>query len=391
MNILVLSHMYPSNFNKISGVFVHKQVKELISLGCNVKVISPIPWAGFPLNIINKKWNKYSKVPYQDVLDGVEVYYPRYIEFPRGYFFDKSGQRMYKAIKNLVYELNQKFKFDIIHSHVALPDGYCGMLLSKELNIPYVITVHGQDFQNTICKNDKLKKSVFKVLDKADKVITVSNKLKNIVSDTNFYHKIDVINNGIDIEDTMVLNNDKALEKIDVLSVSNLIKTKGIDLNIRAINVLVKKHPNIKYYIIGDGPEKEHLLEMVKKYNLLKNIIFLGQLDHKKVMEYMSKCKVFSMPSWKEGFGVVYLEAMLQGKPVIGVKGEGIEDVINNKENGILVSPNNVEELVISIEKLLDDKKYSNYVGNNAKLTVVNKFTWIRTAEKTLQIYNEII
>ena len=196
MNILILSHMYPSTFNNIAGIFVHKQVKELVSLGCNVKVISPIPWAGFPLNRISKKWNKYSRVPLKDKIDGIEVYYPRYIEFPKGYSFHKSGQRMYKGVKELAYELHKKFKFDIIHSNVALPDGYCGMLLSKNFNIPHVITIHGQDFQNTISKSEVLRNRVFEVLNSGDQIITVSNKLKNIVKDYSIYKKIQVINNG---------------------------------------------------------------------------------------------------------------------------------------------------------------------------------------------------
>ncbi len=61
MNILIISHMYPSTFNSMSGVFIHKQIKELVSLGCKVTVVSPIPWSGFPINIINSKWKNIHK------------------------------------------------------------------------------------------------------------------------------------------------------------------------------------------------------------------------------------------------------------------------------------------------------------------------------------------
>ncbi|MCR1935237.1 glycosyltransferase [Clostridium tepidum] len=393
MNILILSHMYPSTFNNIAGIFVHKQVKELVSLGCNVKVISPIPWAGFPLNRISKKWNKYSRVPLKDKIDGIEVYYPRYIEFPKGYSFHKSGQRMYKGVKELAYELHKKFKFDIIHSNVALPDGYCGMLLSKNFNIPHVITIHGQDFQNTISKSEVLRNRVFEVLNSGDQIITVSNKLKNIVKDYSIYKKIQVINNGVDINEIIENEHVPSMEfpNIDILSVSNLIKTKGIDINIKAMSKLVKKYPNLNYYIIGDGVERLNLNKLVEKYNLQENVFFLGKVEHEKVMKYMKHCKIFSLPSWKEGFGVVYVEAMVQGIPVIGIKGEGIEDVIQHGKNGFLVEANNVENLVDIIDNLLTNKDISDDIGKNAKKTIIEGFTWKHNAQKTFKLYESVI
>lgn len=392
MNVLIISHMYPSAFNHMSGIFVHKQVEELVRQGCNVKVISAIPWAGFPLNKLSEKWNLYSKIPSENVIDNIPTFHPRYIEFPRGYFLNSSGKRMYKSMKNLIHSLNNENKFDLIHSHVALPDGYAGMLLSEELKLPHVVTVHGQDFQNTIKRSNTLKNTVFDVLNKSDKVITVSNKLKRMVDNETFFNKIHVVNNGIDINDCIrESNNNIQMQEPNILSVSNLIKTKGIDLNIEAIKILVKKYKNLKYYIIGDGPEKENLLNLVKEYNLQDNIIFLGKLKHDEVMNYMNKCTIFSLPSWQEGFGVVYIEAMLQCKPVIGVKGEGIEDVIEHNYNGILVSPKNIDEIVNVIDRLLDDKEKRISIGNKAKDTVINNFTWKINAQKVIKLYEELI
>ncbi|WP_138207271.1 glycosyltransferase [Haloimpatiens lingqiaonensis] len=393
MNILVISHMYPSIFNRMSGIFVHKQIKQLVKKGCNVKVICPIPWTGFPIDKISAKWRKYSQVPKKITIDGIEVYYPRYIEFPNGYFFHKSGERMFRAIKPIVYKLHMENKFDLIHSHVALPDGYCGMLLSKELSLPHVVTVHGQDFQHTINKSEKLKGKVFKVLDDCNEVIVVSNKLKKIVNNTSFIEKVQVINNGVDIAECIVEKNCKYKipEKIDILSVSNLINTKGIDLNIKAMKELVKTYSDLKYYIVGDGPERINLENLVKEYKLERNIFFTGKLEHEEAMEYMKKCKIFSLPSWKEGFGVVYVEAMLQEKPVIGVKGEGIEDVIDNMKNGILVEPQNLDELVKTMKFLIENNEIAKTLGKEGKKTVIKDFTWDNTADRILKVYNNII
>lgn len=394
MNVLVISHMYPSSFNNMSGIFVYKQVKELKKLGCNVVVISPIPLAPFPLNLLSNKWNKYSKVPLKQEKNGIEVYYPRYLEFPRKLFNSTSGNRMYRGIKKLAIQLNNKYKFDILHSHVALPDGYASMILNSKLKIPHIVTIHGQDFQHTIKKSEKLKQRVFEVLQKADAVITVSNKLKNVVKDEKFVDKIYVINNGVDIEDCIYEDDNNTImdeNYINVLSVSNLVKTKGIDYNIIAVSKLIKYYPNIRYYIIGDGIEKSYLKDLVKKLKLEGNIFFKGKLPHKEVMKYMKKCDIFSLPSYEEGFGVVYVECMLQGKPVIGIKGQGIDDVIINYKNGILVNPKDIDDLQKAIKFLIDNKQEAYKIGQNAKKTVINGFTWQINAEKTKKLYEKYV
>ncbi len=105
----------------------------------------------------------------------------------------------------------------------------------------------------------------------------------------------------------------------------------------------------------------------------------------------MNKCKIFSLPSWQEGFGVVYVEAMLQGKPVIGVKGEGIEDVIIHNENGFLIKPKDVEDIVKIIDLLMENQNIINFIGENAKKTVIENFTWENSAKKIVKLYKEIL
>ncbi|MCU6396786.1 hypothetical protein KW820_22930, partial [Enterobacter quasiroggenkampii] len=94
MKVLVISHMYPNTMNEMAGIFVHKQVKALMNEGCEVKVVSPIPLAPFPLGLISSKWKKYSEIPKNRILEGVEIYHPRYLEFPKGILFSKSGYFM---------------------------------------------------------------------------------------------------------------------------------------------------------------------------------------------------------------------------------------------------------------------------------------------------------
>lgn len=388
--ILVISHMYPSSANGVLGIFVHKQVQKLIKEGCKVKVVCPVPYVPKFLGII-KKFRAYVQIPKTSVIDGVEVYYPRYIEFPKGLFLQYSGFFMYLGIRKIIQNIYKNFKFNVIHAHTAIPVGFAAMLLRKEYKCPFVVTIHGQDFQYTINKNTRCRENVYRVIEEANKVITVSTKLKNVIKQERLLEKVVVINNGINPEE---YEDDEQVELSGdhvILSVSALIKTKGIDINIRAMSILVKKYANIKYYIIGDGEEERNLKKLVNDLSLNDNVIFLGRISNAKAIKYMSKCDIFSLPSWQEGFGIVYIEAMMNGVPVIGVKGQGIEDVIINRKNGFLVEPHSVEDLVRTMEYIIDEKEDARAIGEKGKKAVFSEYTWLRNAQKTIEIYDSII
>lgn len=394
LKILVLSHMYPNNINPIAGIFVHEQVKALKKMGCEVKVLSPVPWTPFPVKIMNKKWNNYSKISNYEKIEDIDVYYPRKITFPKNFLLDKSGIIYFNAIKKIVREIYKDYKFDIIHSHSALPDGYAGMLLKREYNKPLVTTIHGKDFQQTIFKNKKCLKAVLKVLNESDKVITVSKKLENIgIKLCDEYNKFATINNGFNCD--KVFNKNSLLKhkykgKLVLLSVGNLIKTKGHDITIKALKAIDKLNYNFKLLIIGDGVEKENLMNLTNKLQLEDKIEFLGQLSHELVMEYMSICDIFVLPSWKEGFGVVYVEAMAHGKPVIGCKGEGIDGIVVDDKNGILVNPKSIDDLYNALKYLIVNDKVREKIGEEARKSI-QKYTWEENARKNIEIYNKLL
>ena len=395
MKILVLSHMYPSTFNEIGGIFVHEQVKALVKEGVELKVISPVPWAPFPMNHLSHKWKAYSEIPRHTQWDGVKVYYPRCLAFPKGYFFASSGRRMYAGIKSTVDKLYREFPFDLIHAHVALPDGYAGMLLSQKHQKPLVVTIHGQDFNYTIFRSLKCRRAVRNVIQTATRTIVVSHKLERVAEQ----HLasagcVTVINNGINparaFQGLSSLSEDWRGKKV-ILSVSHLIQTKGLDLNLRALRRLVKEYPNLYYIVVGDGLIKRELNRLRKILGLEDYVEFAGQQPYSKAMEYMAKCDIFSLPSWQEGFGVVYLEAMAHGKPVIGCQGEGIEDFVEHGKTGLLVKPRDVDSLVGALNFLLSHPDEAKAMGERARKLVLENYTWEKNAEKTIEVYKEAL
>lgn len=392
MRVLIISHRYPYRGNEIRATFVNEQVEELARQGCKVKVISPVPWTPFPLNRLSSKWREYSNILRKDIRNGIEIYYPRAITFPRNIFYEWSGKLVYTGIRRTVRELvKEGYDFDIIHAHHAFPDGYAGLLLSEEYKKPLIVTVHGMDLQYTIHHNRLCFNAVKRVFKGANQVITVSSKLQKLAYKVGISANIVVVGNGIPnsiIHKPHACNID---EDLVMVSVSNLIITKGLDYNLKAVAALRTKFPNLQYHIIGSGPEKQNLINLAEELGISNQVSFLGVLSHEDVFKKIAKCQIFSLPSWSEGFGVVYIEAMSQGKPVIGCKGEGIEDVIQHGVNGMLVSPKNVESLVDAIDYLISHPDEAYKMGQCGRATVEADYTWEKIVKRLINLYEQVI
>lgn len=266
MNVLIISHMYPNSFNENNGISIHKQVEAMLEefSDINVKVVSPVLYKPFLLSLVSDKYKGYYNIPKKAVWDGIEVYYPRTIFLPRTIVFKSYGNRIYKGIKKTVEKIYENFKFDIIHDHVALTDGYGAMLLNKSYNKPLFVTIYGQDMNYTVKFNKVCRDNVMKVLEASYKCIFVSNKLKNNAlkyskSGKNYV----VIPNGVNEKDILVDKNKQIQEKFKnkkyILTAGNLIQTKGINYIIEAFAKLHGKYEDLVLVIVGQGQERENL------------------------------------------------------------------------------------------------------------------------------------
>ncbi|HEX7455999.1 MAG TPA: glycosyltransferase family 4 protein [Candidatus Nanoarchaeia archaeon] len=391
MKLLVLSHMFPNRHAPFFGVFVCEQLKALDRLGVSARVISPVPFSPRIL-WFNKKWKNYGDIPLEEDIDGIKVSRPRYLAFPKRIMFEKSGWFYYLGIRKFLREILKDLQINLIHSHSALPDGQAALYIKKRLNIPYVLTIHGDDLQNTIYQGRSRKGAIEKVIKESAITIVVSNKLNKIVEE-HFPevpgNKVVVIGNGID------QNVFKSLPKrfprkreFMILSVGHLIKIKGHDIFLQVLAKLVKKY-TIKYNIVGGGAERSNLEKIVKDKNLGRIVNFFGPQPHEEIPKFMKEADLFVLPSWKEGFGIVYLEAMASGLPVIGCKGQGVEDFVKDGEAGFLVKPKDSNDLYTACAKILSNQKLYEQMSKKA-IKIASNYTWQKNAERTLQVYKQV-
>jgi len=179
------------------------------------------------------------------------------------------------------------------------------------------------------------------------------------------------------INNENIISSEKLIKKINnptktIIVVSTLIPLKNVDTLIKAFAKFNKKYNDYTLKVVGDGPERDKLEKLVKHLNITENVYFTGQLDRSIVLELMEESDIFAMVSSPETFGLVYIEAMAKGCITIGSKGEGIDGVIKDGENGFLCMPKSVDELALTFEKIVnisyDDKmKIAQNAVNTAK------------------------
>lgn len=216
----------------------------------------------------------------------------------------------------------------------------------------------------------------------SDEIIAVSPRTgRRIKNELGYRKKIAVIPNGIDFE---LINTIKpSREKSDVIYAGRLMDFKNINILIKSIKILKKKNENIKCLIIGDGPERKRLEKLTRELNLTKNIMFKGFLKtERELFSLFKSSKVFVLPSVREGFGLVAIEANACGIPVITVnhKDNATKDLIS-KKNGAVVNVDE-KEIASSINKILDKKldpvDFINFVKN---------YDWNRTMDQIEEVY----
>lgn len=393
MKILALSRMYPKFYDRRMGAAIQAPIGHLLRGGCDIRVISPIPFAPLPIRWLSRKWGFYAKAAYFERYDGVDVYQPRYPALPAQILVQYSGKLLYYGLRSMVVEMRKTFPFELIHAHMAMPDGYAAMLLSEKYGVPFIVTARGTDLDVTANLNPQCRAGLGRVFSKAAAVILPSEALKRKLFELFGINGV-YIPNGIELKD--VFSGDSPLKKefsgrIVLLSACRLMPSKGIDLNLLAVKKLLPVRNNIVYLVIGAGEELDRLKKLSVELGIDAHVRFLGEMPNQKVMEYMSVCDVFTMPSWQETFGLVYLEAMAHGKPVIGCEGQGIDTVIQASGAGLLAKPRDVDSLVGALSRLLDNANEAVEMGGRGRAVVRERYTWARHAADTRKLYESVI
>lgn len=290
-------------------------------------------------------------------------------------------------------------KIDHILVGQILPLGTAALICSKLCKIKYSVVLHGLDF--TCATKSFRKKFVSKhILAGAEKIICANTYVASLASQTfpNIASKVAVVNPGVedrtrhDTRQIMRLKNKYNLQnKIILLSVGRLVKRKGFDKVIEAMPKILKQVPDLIYVIIGDGEELNNYQRQIVNYGLKNQVIIINRATDDERDDWYETSDIFIMPARNidgdfEGFGIVYLEANLAGKPVIAGKSGGVEDAVIDGLNGLLVDPEKVNDISEKIIKLALDTNLRNKLGRLGQKRAIKDFNWRKQAEKMYNI-----
>jgi glycosyltransferase involved in cell wall biosynthesis len=275
------------------------------------------------------------------------------------------------------------------------PYAFFTFFVSWILRARYVITIHGsfgvKSFYNSLYKLIQ----IFSY-ENAYKIICISNYTKNRVTQYVKLNNIEIIPNGIDIKQFNSLEELTQTKEDTILGVGGLKERKGFDIVIKAVNLVKKDIPGIKYYIVGTQEDKKYfsyLSGLIKKNGLEDNISFLKEISDSKLKELYRRSKILVLTPVSskynfEGFGLTYLEANASGLPVIGSYDNGGEDAIKYGYNGFLTKPRDERDIAEKIVTLLkNDGLYSNMVKNSEKWA--KSFLWKDIVKKYINMYEK--
>lgn len=306
------------------------------------------------------------------------------------------------------FRIRQAFKnYDIVHALDGWPYGVIAVLASRRLKKRVIITAIGTGAVKPLY--NWWKRPIMKwAYRKADRVVAVSQNTRNKI--LKFLPDLDVtiINHGVSYENfqfpmptgrqaisNFQLNSKFQNLKPYILSVGALKKRKGYEYSIAAFVEISKKFPDLKYMIVGKGPEYKNLQFTISNFQLQNRVVFLENLSEEELITLYKNAEVFILMPQDiekdiEGFGLVFLEAAATGLPVIATKETSAEDAVRDGQNGILVSPCDFEAAATAMEKILSDKKIRENMSQES-IKFAKEMSWEKAARAYQEVYRRIL
>lgn len=348
MHVVIIPSWYSNEENTVLGSFFKEQAIALKEDGIDITVCyNEI----FPIYRYDKFKNIFSKKITRNIEDGLDTF--RYKGFNYLLHSDKRFWLFSKRIEKLINEvLITKGGIDILHFHSCFWAGVCAPYIKKVFNIPYIITEHTSIYHSKKIKSSYIR-YIYNAYKNANKLISVSSSLKGEMLEI-LDRDIEVIYNFIDGDIFRIINKNyiDTSKKIVFFSLAFLVDGKGFDELIKACEYLVKNNYDFLLEIGGDGYLRKQLEKYVFEKKIGIYVKFLGMLSREEVLLKMNKCDVFILPSSYETFGVVYIEALACGKPVISVKNGGSEEIVNEKV-GILIDRCDHIQIAAAMKKMI--------------------------------------
>ena len=380
LHVLTLTPFYPSRSDDASGRCVSEPLAWLAKVGVHNTV-----FAVQPLSRGRHRAND----------SAVSAVWLRHFALPGAFGIPIAGVFVFARIVGRVRALHGSEPIDLIHAHNSLPCGHAAMLLSQELGIPYVVSVHAYDVLSPEQVTGRAlawcRRMSRRVYASSRRVICASESVRaHVLEGMGSRCRTSVVYNGVDPE-LFSPGDEASSDSLVILSGGTVSSIDGQETLVRTASSLISEFPSLHWEFIGPGRERSRLHNLAQQLGVDEHMRFLGCQSRQQIAEAMRRCSVFVLPSRCKGLEDVCLEAMSTGKPVIGYRGQGVAEIIQHGSNGFLIGPDNERELIVAIAMVLRDEPYRRRLGTAARDTILGGLTLEHQAESLGRIYRECV
>lgn len=306
--------------------------------------------------------------------------------------------------RNLYREQSPRIIWGMMASYGSLAATFFKL---KNPKIPFLLTLQEGDPLERLKRRIFLIKPLFlKIFQKADFIQVISNYLISWAKEFGYRGEVAVVPNGVDIKQFTQKYPEGELEELKtklakkpadkyLVTASRLAKKNAIDDVIRSLQYLPE---NIKFLILGTGPDFSMLKKLAKQLGVENRVIFLGHIDHKEMPKYLKIADIFVRPSLSEGMGNSFIEAMASEVPVIATQEGGIADFLLDPERnpdkrptGRAVNTRDPKGIATAVKLFLEDQTKTKEIIANAKELAIKNYDWDIVADKIRNIFNKLI
>lgn len=380
MEILVtVSYHYQGNLYP-TAIFIHDQMRAYVRGGHRVRALVTIPWGKR-----NDRGRRFGPAVWREEVDGIEHIFVRCFSFSNYGLGGLNTRCCLAALRRHMGKIKQLVSPDVIHAH-SLGCAAAGALLREELGCPLVVTNHGE----SRCDEPWVSHPdwIAPAANRADAVGCVSSVLERQLRDLGVTVETEVILNGFHVG-AAELPPIAGRPPVSLNYTGWLRTLKKVDVTLRAFAHLRERWSDASLTIVGNGAQETLFKSLADELNLGESVSFLGYLDNQSAIAEMGKARFFVMPSYPEGFGVVYLEAMSLGCITIGTEGQGIADLIISGENGFLVPPDDPEAIVKIITWCVEHPQEADRIAERGCRDALG-LTWDKNAAQYIRLFETL-
>jgi len=307
-------------------------------------------------------------------------------------------------VKKVITEFNP----DIVHFHHPFLLSFPAIMYGKKLGIPKILTIHTQYEQYAYyvspvperVTQEAIKMIISNLAYKTDCITTPSDSMKKIMENYGIKNRIEVIPNAIHLISFQEDDESKRAEikkkynlKEDdkiILFVGRVASEKSIDTIIKALEIIKKRDNNkVKLLIVGNGPAMDELQQLTRTLKVEKDVVFAGTVSNEEIQHYYKMAYLFTITSTSESFGIVIIEALASGIPVLAVRAPGAADILTDDLDGLLVD-DDVEKFADALEKIIREPELREKLSKGA-LKTSEKYNIDTISERMLNLYREVI